>query len=149
MGWDKDSLLGKTKPMCTSKAKQGIHLLPPISRQLLSHSQESRDHHMYLFLGKSNAIILNTLPSITLAFIAEHDATLYGASLQSSGSAVLAVYPPISLAPGWQGSTRSWKLLHSLQHYSATNKIWMCSQHYPYQIFKTEHQTNLHDTYTV
>ena len=42
MGWDKDSLIGKAKAVRTSKAKQGIHLLLPTGRQVLSHLQGSR-----------------------------------------------------------------------------------------------------------
>jgi len=42
VGWDKGSLIGKAKAMCTSKAKQGIHSLLPVSTQVFSHLQESR-----------------------------------------------------------------------------------------------------------
>jgi len=42
VGGDKDSLIGKAKAMCTSKAVQGIHSLLSIGRQMFSHLQESR-----------------------------------------------------------------------------------------------------------
>ena len=38
---DNDSLIGKAKAVCGSKAKQGIHLLLPMGRQVFSHLQES------------------------------------------------------------------------------------------------------------
>jgi len=42
LGWDKDNLISKAKAVHTSKAKQGIHSLFPIGRQVSSHHQESR-----------------------------------------------------------------------------------------------------------
>ena len=42
MGWDKDCLTGKAKVAHTSKAKQGIHSLFSIGRQVFSHLQGSR-----------------------------------------------------------------------------------------------------------
>lgn len=40
--WDHDSSTDKAKAACVSKAKQGIHSLLPMSRQVFSHSQEIR-----------------------------------------------------------------------------------------------------------
>jgi len=40
----KDSLPGKAKAVHGSEAKRGIQLVLPISRQMFSHSQESRTH---------------------------------------------------------------------------------------------------------
>jgi len=42
MGWDKDSLIGKAKATCAIKAKQGIHSLLPIVRQVFNRPQDSR-----------------------------------------------------------------------------------------------------------
>jgi len=42
VGRNKDSLTGKAKAACVSKAKEGIHSLPPIGRQVFSRFQESR-----------------------------------------------------------------------------------------------------------
>jgi len=42
MGGDKASLIGKEKAARTSKAKQGIHLLVPTSRQVFGQLWESR-----------------------------------------------------------------------------------------------------------
>jgi len=42
VGWDKDSLTGKAKAVRASKAKEGVHSLHPISRQVFSRLQESR-----------------------------------------------------------------------------------------------------------
>jgi len=41
-GCNKDSLLGKAKAVHARKAKQAIHSILPIGRQLFSHLQESR-----------------------------------------------------------------------------------------------------------
>jgi len=45
MGRDKDSLIGKAKAVCASKAEQGICSLLPISRQLFSHPRRAGLHH--------------------------------------------------------------------------------------------------------
>jgi len=42
VGWHKDGLTGKARPMHTSEAKQEIHALLPIGRQVFSHLQERR-----------------------------------------------------------------------------------------------------------
>lgn len=55
MDWDKYSLLGKAKAACASTANQGIHLMLLTGRQLSSHSQKSRAHHVLWFCGKTNA----------------------------------------------------------------------------------------------
>ena len=42
VGWDRDSLIGKAKAICTSKAKEGINSLLPITiRQVFIHFRES------------------------------------------------------------------------------------------------------------
>ena len=45
IGWDKNSLIGKVKVVHTSKAKQGIHSLLPIGRQVFSHLRKAGLHH--------------------------------------------------------------------------------------------------------
>lgn len=45
VGWDKSSLIGKEKAVCTSKEKEGIPSLLPIGRQMFGHFQESKAHH--------------------------------------------------------------------------------------------------------
>lgn len=53
MGRDKGSLAGKTKAVLASATKRGIHLLPPIGRQVLMKAG------LIKFLGKTMAIALN------------------------------------------------------------------------------------------
>lgn len=45
MGWAKDSLTGKVKAMCGSKAKQGNHSLFPSSSRCSAISRTTRLHH--------------------------------------------------------------------------------------------------------
>lgn len=63
MDQDKYNILGKAKDAHASKAKEGLHSLLPIGKQVLSHFQESRAAQTSGFLGKTNAIPLNFCPS--------------------------------------------------------------------------------------
>jgi len=71
VGWDKDSLIAKAKAMQASKAKQGIHSLLPISRQVFNHVQESRAPSciMVPWEGKRHPSKHPTLPPPSSGFI--------------------------------------------------------------------------------
>lgn len=71
MDWDKDSLMGKVKPVCGSKkAKKGI--TSPIDRQLFRHSQESQppSRHSDLWKKMPSVQIFSPLSVFSTAFMA-------------------------------------------------------------------------------
>ena len=70
--------------MCASKAKEGIHSLLPISRQVLSHLQESRASWGVAFTWEDQHHNPKCLP-FPVAFIAEHAVIWSGISLWSVG----------------------------------------------------------------
>lgn len=63
----KDSLMGTSKAMHMSKSKKLIHCFP-----FLIHSMRAGPHHVWWWLGKTNAItpnVLSPFPSSSLHFI--------------------------------------------------------------------------------
>jgi len=92
--WDKSSFLGKAKAVCTSTAKEGIHLLLPIHRQMFSRSQGSR------------ALI----PCDSFLVRQTHNHMLWDILLVGLGQLSLLFLFPTPYAPSaqlWQGSMRS------------------------------------------
>jgi len=103
MGCNKGSVIGKGKATHTSKAKQGIHSLLPISRQVFSHLQESRapSHRTVTWEDKCHNSECPPFSLLPPTLYAEHDVIWHGLSLRSVGLAVRAVSPPLFLcAPG-------------------------------------------------
>ena len=135
MGWDKDSLIGKAKATHTSKAKQGIHSLLPVGRQVFSHLQESRAPSLLMATWETNAITPNILPFLLLhsALYAEHDVLWSGISLGSVGDSCPSCVPSQLLVPpqplaggaGWEAE----KALALCKHRSAITRRSLCYQH--------------------
>lgn len=67
MGQVKDSSVKKTKAVCASKAKRGIHSLPPICRHMSSTLWEARHQCAEYLHGKTNAITTNVPPFLLLS----------------------------------------------------------------------------------
>lgn len=98
-GWHKDSLIGRAKAACASKAKWGINSLFPVSRQVFNHFQESGAHRAQQLLGKSNTIVLRVPQPVLLS------RTLRGGDIPLRSLRPLSRPPASSLA----GSSRSRK----------------------------------------
>jgi len=84
VGRDEGNLVGKVKTVCTGKAKQGIHSLLPISRQVFSHFQESRVSAR-VTVAWENRLHASKCPFAPAFPPAEHKAIQYGISLWSVG----------------------------------------------------------------
>ena len=116
MVWDKDSLIGKAKAMHTSKAKQGIHSLLPMGRQVFCCLQESRapSRAMVTWEDKCHHLNVLPLPSSSPALYAEHDVIQCGMSLWSVGvscprggpSSLLVPPPACSLVGRGEGQKK-------------------------------------------
>ena len=92
MDRDKDGLLDKAKAVVTSKAKQEIHSLLPISRLFPGMQYSS---YVIAYLGRETALLqmFTSPPFFLLNFVAEYDVIWYGISLCHLGSTVLAMSP--------------------------------------------------------
>lgn len=91
-----------SRQLRTMQSLQGNHLLLPAGRQVFTHFQENRTHHVKQFLGKTNAITLNThtiLLFLNLDFIVQHDVVWYGIFFWLVRPAVIALSSPLSLWP--------------------------------------------------
>ena len=149
IGWDKGSLIGKAKGMHASKAKQGIHSLPPSGQagaQLSPGQQGSITRNGYL--GRQMPSLRTSLPS----FFPQ----LYMLSMMSYGmeypfgqlgSAVPAVSPPNLLCTsslftgrvGWEAE----KALTLCKHCWAITKTSLCYQ----RCFQHRSKTYPHTSY--
>ena len=96
MGWDENSLIGKAKAAHASKAKQGIHSLLPMDRQVFSHLQESRAPSDISYLARQKPSLWMSPPSFFSPPVYMRSMTSYGMEYpcHQLGSAVLAVSPP-------------------------------------------------------
>jgi len=98
LGWDKDSLMGKTEAVQKSKAKQGIQVLLPISRQVLTIPRKAGLHRAQHLLWKTNAITPNIPLSPSFYWWAWHH-MLWDIPLVSWGHLFQLGLLPISCAP--------------------------------------------------
>jgi len=142
MSWDKDSLTEKAQAMHTSKAKQEIHSLLPIGRQVFANLQKSRAPS-YLGVIWEDKCHHSKFPSFLLflpAFIAECDITWHGISLWWTGvscpSCVLFQLLVHLQPTRWQDGVRSRGGLDSI------TKTSLYYQHSSLTKSKTEHYTN-------
>lgn len=63
MVWDKDSVMGTAKTMCTSKAEWGTHSLFPLGQEHPAlFSRRAGPHHVWWWLGKTMVITPNVSP---------------------------------------------------------------------------------------
>ena len=119
LGWNKDRLLGEANATHSHKEEPGIHLLLPISRQIFSHLQESRDHPPGGFMGRQTpSLKMYSSSFFTPIFVAKHDVIWCGISLR-----VRVLCTP---TPGWQGSRSSWSILRSVSQL----KLWLMYYYY-------------------
>ena len=120
-GWDKDSLIGKAKAAHASKAKQGIHSLLLVGRQVFSQPQESRapSRETVTWEEKRHHSECPPLPSSSPNFLLLRTMS-HGMEYPFGlvGSVALVVSPPNSLGTPssltWQGRVRSRKCLGCL-----------------------------------
>jgi len=115
MGQDKDSVTGKTKAPHSSKAKQGIHSLFSMGRQVFSYLQESRapSRIAVTWEDKSHNSKRPSFLLLPPALYADHDVIWYGISLWLAGVSCpscvpsqLLVHPQPTL---WWSGVRSRK----------------------------------------
>lgn len=98
VGWDKDSLIWKAKPMHPGWAKQGIHSVLPIGRQVFSHLQQSRvpSHMTVTWENKCHHSKHPPLPPPSPYFIDwAWCQMVWNVPFDQLGSPLLAVSPPI------------------------------------------------------
>jgi len=138
MVWDKDNLTGKAKAAHTSKTKQGIHSLLPISRQGFSHPQDSRapSHITVTWEDKHHPVTPNLPPFLLLspALHAKHNVIWHGISPSVSWGQLSRLCSPRntlctpSLLTSGAGREAA-KTLTLCKHCSALTKTSRCYQH--------------------
>jgi len=101
LGSDKDNSISKAKVPCISKAKEGIHSLLPISRQVFSHLQESRAPPHVKVTWENKHHHSKCPHFLLLAQVYVLSMTSYGMEYPFGqlGKAVPAVSPPSFLCP--------------------------------------------------
>ena len=97
VGWDKDSLTGKAKAVCTSKAKQRIHSPLPMDRQVFSHLQERRAPSHVTVTGEDKHHHSKFPPPFPQLYTLSMTPHSMECPFGQLGSAVPAVSPPNSL----------------------------------------------------
>jgi len=125
---------------CAHKqGKQRIHSLLPTA----GHSQESRAQRTLRLLGKTNSMTPHLPRSSSFPMVSLLHTLPYGMEYPFGHlEPPVLLLPPQQLvppSPALQGSTRSRKAPHSVQHCSATAKTSLCYQHCSHHKSKTQH----------